>query len=459
MSLKSFFFDFVMPLHHLYMEIEDIGIRIDFDRRRELQDRYIKEWKEQQAELNQLAGFPVNVLSNDMPGDDVNKWGQIPRLLYVHLGIPKRSSADEETICGLLGNIVKDARRRRILELILEIRGTRKALGYVMAVPDYDGRMRTGYRIVGTETGRTSTSTLKPPTRAEDCGLAFQTLSKRGDAGKDIRSMFIPDEGCGFVEADLSQAEARVVALLSNDSDTLKLFEMADIHKLTAAVIFFNAPIDNIKPDPEKLKQIQSLLDKVEKNTHRFVGKTARHAYNYDMKKHRLMIQVNTDARKYHIPIDPISEWFAGKIITKLDQLMPNVKGIFHEEVRRILAETRTLKNPYGRVRFFMGRWEPDLFREAYAHIPQSTVSDHNKRAMLACKFRKPDLQIILESHDSFLVQCPKDEIPEVAVMMKEELEREIDFSSCSLIRGKLKIPAEVKVGLNNYKDLEDFAV
>lgn len=457
-TLKDFFFDFVMPLHDLYREIESRGLRIDFDKRRELQDMYLAKWKEAQLELNDLAGHPVNVLSNDKPVDK-SKWGQVAKLLYIELGIPERSGADEETLTGLLGNTVKDAKRRRIIELILEIRGLRKAFGYTMASPDYDGRMRTLYRIVGTETGRTSTSVLSPPTRPEDCGLAFQTISKRGDAGKEIRGMFIPDDGYIFLEADLSQAEARVVALLSNDNDTLKLFEIADIHKLTAAVIFFNAPISAIKPDKEKLATIQPLIDKVEPKTHRFVGKTSRHAYNYDMKKNRLMLTVNTDARKYHIPIDPISEWFAGKILTKLDELMPNVKGVFHEEIRRVLAETRTLKNPFGRSRFFMGRWEPELFRTGYSQIPQSTVSDHLKMAMLRSKRREPNMQIMMEMHDAFMVQVREDDAYRIGKIMKEELEREIDFAHCSLPRGKLVIPAEFKIGRKNYKDLEDFVV
>jgi DNA polymerase-1 len=459
--LKDFFFDFVMPLHDLYLEIENRGIKIDFKRRAELQDMYLAQWREKQAELDAIAGYNVNVLSNNKPKDK-DKWGQVAKFLYLDLGIPEREAVDEETLASLLGNVIKDPKRRRAVELILEIRGIRKAFGYVMAPPDYDGRMRTSYRIVGTETGRTSTSTLKPPTRPEDCGLAFQTLSKRGDAGKEIRSMFIPDDGYIFLEADLSQAEARVVALLSNDNDTLKLFEMSDIHKLTAAVIFFNAPISNIKPDPEKLKLVQPLVDKVEKNTHRFVGKTSRHAYNYDMQKRRLMLTVNTDARKYHIPIDPISEWFAGKILKKLDELMPNVKGVFHEEVRRILAESRTLVNPFGRSRFFMGRWEPELFRTAYSNIPQSTVSDRNKMAMLNTRRRIPDprvMQIMMESHDAFMVQCPEDKAQYVGSVMKEEMERAIDFTFCSIPRGELVIPCELQIGRKNYKELEPFTV
>lgn len=449
MSLKELFFERIMPLHQLYYEIEQTGIRVDFKRRAELQDMYLERWQTAQMELHSLVGFHVNVLSPK----------QVPALLFETLKLPKRTSCDEETLCALLGNHVRDAVNRKIIELILDIRGIRKTLGYLFSAPDYDGRMRSSYRIVGTETGRTSTGKYEPPVRPDSCGLAFQTLTKRGDAGSEIRSMLIPDEGYTFIEVDLSQAEARVVSLLSNDLDTLKLFDMADIHKLTAAVIFFNAPIEHIKPDVEQLKLVQSLVDRVEKNTHRFVGKTSRHAYNYDMKKRRLMLTVNTDARKYHIPIDPISEWFAGKIIDKLDKLMPNIKGVFHEEVKRVLSETRSLTNPFGRERFFMGRWEPELFREGFSQIPQSTITDHNKFTMLRVKKRIPGLQILMESHDAFLSQAKHDDVDWVAKIIKEEAETPINFSQCSLPRGEITIPCEIQISEKNYKDLRVYEV
>ena len=49
-----------------------------------------------------------------------------------------------------------------------------------------------------------------------------------------------------------------------------------------------------------------------------------------------------------------------------------------------------------------------------------------------------------------------KDELPEVARKFKAEFEKPIDFSNCSLKRGSLVIPAEIKIG-ENYKDLKDY--
>ena len=52
------------------------------------------------------------------------------------------------------------------------------------------------------------------------------------------------------------------------------------------------------------------------------------------------------------------------------------------------------------------------------------------------------------ESHDSFLALCHKDILRRVAEIVKEELERLIDFSKCTLQRDyQLVIPCEIKTG------------
>jgi hypothetical protein len=79
------------------------------------------------------------------------------------------------------------------------------------------------------ETGRSSTSQQDPPIRPvveyrdredgknvkkkQSRGMAFQTITKHGDIGNDIRKMFIPDDGEIFLAPDSSQAEARVIFL------------------------------------------------------------------------------------------------------------------------------------------------------------------------------------------------------------------------------------------------------
>jgi hypothetical protein len=110
------------------------------------------------------------------------------------------------------------------------------------------------------------------------------------------------------------------------------------------------------------------------------------------------------------------------------------------------------LVSPHGRRRQFFNKWGRDLWKEAYAQIPQATVSDQTKFAMLQGRRRIPgylkDWFFLLESHDSALALVRDELVPEYIKVMTEEFERPIDFKNCTLSRDyKLVIPAETVVG------------
>jgi DNA polymerase I-like protein with 3'-5' exonuclease and polymerase domains len=48
-------------------------------------------------------------------------------------------------------------------------------------------------------------------------------MTKHGEIGAELRSYFTADPGYSFVEVDLSQAEARIVAHLGNDAKTTQV--------------------------------------------------------------------------------------------------------------------------------------------------------------------------------------------------------------------------------------------
>ena len=187
-----------MKLPELYLGIENQGFRVDTEQRDKLLHKYI-EWDERlRYELFKLVGSPVNC----------NSPKQVYELLFIVLKCPIRQTTGEEDLTSLLNlQSFTDETKRRIVELILEDRRVRKTIStYLMAMPDYDGRMRTTY-FPCLDTGRSSTGQQDPPIRpiieviGEDgkqkkkvFGTAFQTITKHGDIGQDIRSMYVPDE-------------------------------------------------------------------------------------------------------------------------------------------------------------------------------------------------------------------------------------------------------------------------
>lgn len=423
-NLLEFYYKLPQRLHNRYIAVEREGLPVDNEERKKLRIKYDALIAETQKRINDTLGFELNV----------NSPKQVANVLYNFLELPFREGTGEDTLVALLNNNTRNDKQRTIISDIIDLRKLRKTKSvYIEFQEDFDGKARTSYRIVGTETGRSSTSMVEPPVRESKMGLAFQTITKGSDIGNDIRRMFVPEPGYTFIEVDLSQAEARVVAVLADDWDTLRMFDTIDIHKETASWLF-EVPYTSVTKDM------------------RVVGKTCRHAGNYDMGKRRLMQEIETNARKYKIQIR-VSEWKAGKLLDNFHAKTPKLRNIFHKEVASIVESTRTLVSPLGRRRQFFGDFSQDLWREAYAFIPQSTVGDIVKLAM--CEL--DDVRICMEAHDGLLAKVRHDELKQVYERMTQLMSAPIDFSGCSIPRNfKLTIPAEAKVG-DNLKDMYDY--
>ena len=465
-GLEEYYFRCVVPRHEFYLKMERTGFLVDFNKRAALLDKYMQMYEIVHRNTTETLGYELNVSSPK----------QVAKTLYYDLKLPLRlkrkkhplekdtPATDEDTITALLANQAKTDQQKIVCNNLLNERKIRKTVStYILAPTDYDGRMRTSYNITGAETDRTSTSNISAPIRPEkSMGLGFQTLTKHGDIGSDICEMFIPDPGMVFVNADLSQAEARVVFVLANEWDVLTRLDdpKYDMHWQTALWIFNELP--------RTAEECKSQLSKEDSRRH--IGKTTRHAGHLGATKKMLMQTINTDAKKAGLDLY-VSEWRAGVFLDGFHQKAPNIRGVFHKGVENALNDTRILegptligpdgkKLPRGRYRMFFDRWSPELLKEAYAEIPQHTVSNQTKFAGMRIMRRLPDLQFILEGHDALLVQVPKNDVEAVARIMKEEMETPIDFSSCSLKRDfQLVIPAEFQIGERDYKHLEKLKV
>lgn len=455
---RSFFENFLMQLPEFYLAIENQGFAVSATFRDELLRKYI-EWDERlRYELFKLVGVPINV----------NSPKQVAQLLYENFKLPFKFGTGEEQITELLNSprAIKDPNHRRVCELILEDRRVRKSIStYLGALPDYDGRMRTTY-FPCLETGRSSTGQQDEPIRPQIkvidenskkkdkvMGIAFQTMTKHGDIGADIRGMYIPDsEDEIFLQADSSQAEARVVWLLADDEEALKLVDTVDYHALTATWFFGG------KEDDYSKKALGY------EHPIRFCGKTLRHAGHLGAGPRRAATEVNTQARKYKINIPPIHETFTKLALGTFHKKQPKIKQVFQNGIVAQLQKNRALiaGKPYGvdcleaGRRTFYERWGDELFRQAFSYIPQRTVSDNTKAAGLRIRKRLPGIKIVMEAHDALLFSVHRKNIVRLAEIIKEEFERPIDFTYCSLPRRSLIIPCEIEVG-PNYADLGKF--
>jgi hypothetical protein len=154
--------------------------------------------------------------------------------------------------------------------------------------------------------------------------------------------MLRPRKGKVLVKADASQAEARVVAVLAKQWDLLDVFDKIDIHRRTAALILGYTNTLDLRPI-----KIPVVDDMEKDGPERFCGKKTRHAGNYQMGKGEFMINFNTDAQKFDIPIN-ISEWKAGIMIEKFRAADPRLEQNFWNDIAEVVQSTRTIIDPFG---------------------------------------------------------------------------------------------------------------
>lgn len=396
-SLEDFFYGYVMPLFRTIWKMERFGIKVDTNVKEVMAQSAKEEISKLEQEINDLVGFDLNV----------NSPKQMKEFLYDYLKLPvqrndktKRVTADEKALIKLSA-----LHPSPVFDRVLALRGKNKELGtYLSAQVDSDGRMRTSYSISGTDTGR-----LSSRKGVFGSGMDLQNVPE------SMRRPFVPDEGQVLVEVDLSQAENRVVAYLAGDERQIDIFERGgDFHSIMAEWLG--------KP--------------------RKVAKSIVHGTNYGMKK-RLLSEITG-----------LSQSEAEAVRIKYFETCPKVM-LWQLSVQSQLRETKTLTTPLGRRRTFFGMFGDDMFRKAYAFVPQSTVADWLNLNLVACHYALDGVaDILLQVHDSMLIQCKPEYVEKTIDIVKSFLERPFKINGANC-----RIPAEAKVGLNwgeMRKEIED---
>ena len=98
-----------------------------------------------------------------------------------------------------------------------------------------DGRIHGKFNQTITATGRISSTEPN-----------LQNIPVRMELGRLIRKVFVPKEGCVFLDADYSQIELRILAHCSGDEQLIQAYrEAKDIHRMTASQVF-HVPFDEV---------------------------------------------------------------------------------------------------------------------------------------------------------------------------------------------------------------------
>jgi DNA polymerase-1 len=434
----------------IYKEMEENGLLVDDTERERLLCKYISLFQIHSLKLKKLVGRPINSLSAISVGKLVYEeleWEVVRGVK--HSKISGKPSADEESLEILMWSSRCNSRTGRdILRTIIDCRKLHKCIEF-LSLPTYpDGRHRCEFNLAGAETGRTTAGETtdyylfydKGKIKLGNMGHSFQTIGKHGFTvdemtyGKDLRSIFVPSSGYSFVECDLSQAEARVDAVLARDFEILQVFDSpTGIHRLTGSWVF------NCLPSEIK-KNI--LVDGVDRY---HISKTVRHAGERNMTPMRLMMMI----------AKPIA--FCGEVLKTFHANQPNMRGVFHREIREQIQKERVLIAPNGRRRDFFGRINEETINQGISQLPQAIVTDYMKAALPKVRSEMGDkMRPLSEAHDGFLSEVRSGHEEEYGKCFKKHAEVGIDFRTCSLARDyELVIPMEVESSKTNWQEME----
>lgn len=344
--------------------------------------------------------------------------------LYGTLGLPRQIdrktkglTTKEVVIRGLMLRFPQ--RLGEAGGLILQHRRVAKLTEfYAEKALDPDGRLRSSYKFT-TETGRLASS--KNPKRT---GRNAQNVDH------DARAMYVPDPGCIFLEVDMSQAEDRLVKVLTGSDRLIARARSApwenDEHRRAAEIIW---------PGLEITKD------------RRTIGKRTRHAGNYGMTGKTHSEQLLKDGHTF-------TPQECDKMIEAIiDKDTPEVRH-WQAAVRRLIMHQRKLTDSWGAewiVEF--DRLDDDLYRRAYARIPQGEVA----RTLNQWGLRPVDAyiedcglkaRVNQQGHDALLISTPPGDAWALTCFLKASLERErLYLSPVTGQRVALTIPVEFKIG------------
>lgn len=236
----------------------------------------------------------------------------------------------------------------------------------------------------------------------------------------NIRKFFVPDPNYLIVDADLSGADAQVVAWEADDEDLKAAFRAGiKIHLKNARDMF-----------PSETK---GMTDDEIKNTDHpggiyYTNKQAVHGTNYYgsakgmAPKLKLTITAMTNFQTKWFTLHPgIPKWH-DRTLRHLDgtecwncREPTTILGIRCEVCNGALG--RTVRNKFGYRRLYFERVADPMLREALAWIPQSTVAILTERGLLLLEDTYPFIQMLLQVHDSLVFQIPLSEestLPEI---------------------------------------------
>jgi DNA polymerase I len=363
------------PMVGVLARMERRGISIDRQTLSRLSGDFAQTAARVEAEIQELAGEPINIGSPKQLGD----------ILFGKMGLEggtKTKTGAWSTSAQVLDDLAEQGHEfpRKILEWrqVTKLKST-----YTDALPTFVNpqthRVHTTYALAATTTGRLSSN---------DPNL--QNIPVRTEDGRKIRRAFVATSGHKLVSADYSQIELRLLAEIADIPVLRQAFQDGlDIHAMTASEMF-GVPIKDMPGEVRRR------------------AKAINFGIIYGISAFGLANQLG-------IPREEASAY-----IRKYFERFPGI--------RAYMDATRDFCREHGYVTTLFGRkcHYPDIkasnpsirsFNERAAINArlQGSAADIIRRAMIrmegALKQKKLSAQMLLQVHDELIFEVPDEEV------------------------------------------------
>ena len=394
--------EFDLPLIPVLYKMEREGIKIDKSRFDALAKEFSAELAELETEIHALAGQSFNI----------NSPIQLSEILFDKLALPTKGI--KKTTRGYSTGAKELDKLRDLHPIIAKLeryREVSKLLStYITPLPtlaDDNQRIHTTFTQDVTATGRLSS--LNPN---------LQNIPVRSEDGKRIRECFVADEGKIFVTADYAQFELRLAAALSHDQALIDDFNAGlDIHTKTASDAF-HIPMEQVT------------------KAQRRAAKVINFGVLYGMSPKGL-----SDAAD-------MSFYEAKQFIERYFELRAPMRKYLDAQLKQA-KEQGYVETLFGRRRPTPDVNAPNFLvraaaERAAANMPiQGTEADLMKKAMLAVDQALPEsAKLILQIHDSLIIECLEQDAEQLAGLLKEKMEQVAPELP-------VKLAVDVKIGRN----------
>ena len=371
------------PLVPVLYKIEERGMKIDrgyFEKLRKEYEGYVGRLA---TEVYMLAGTEFNL----------NSPMQLSEVLFTKLMLPTKGI--KKTSRGYSTGVKELEKLKPLHPMIpklMEYREASKLLStYILPLPqlaDSDGRVHTTFTQNVTATGRLSS--MSPN---------LQNIPTRTEEGRKIREGFVADSGKVLVSADYAQFELRLAAAMSEDEALIRDFNAGvDIHTKTAAEVY-KIPMEEVTKDQRRLAKVVNFGIIYGMSAKGLADATGMSFY---------------EAQEFERQYFELRKPIADKLKLYLEQARE--KGY----VETLFGRRRP--TPDVKSANFMVRAGAE---RAAQNMPiQGTEADLMKLAMIRLDSRLPaGAEMIMQVHDSIMVECEPGLVTEVKKIMKEVME------------------------------------